>query len=218
VTGNQDNSPDPPAGRPLVVGLVGGMGSGKSSVAKALERRGAHIIVADTFGHEALRLPDVRERVFSRWGPGLADERGEVDRKKLGAVVFADAGERRALEGFVFPYIERRIAEEIAKARSDPGVPVIVLDAAVMLEAGWDRACDVIAFVDAPRDVRLARLATQRGWTEAELAAREAAQMPLAEKAARADVIVDNAGTPGRLEEQLDRLMGAWAAGRTAPE
>jgi dephospho-CoA kinase len=194
------------------------MGSGKSSVAKALERRGARVIAADAFGHEALRLPDVREKVFARWGRGLADERGEVDRKKLAAVVFADDGERRALEGFVFPYIERRIAEEIERARAEPGVPVVVLDAAVMLEAGWDRGCDVIAFVDAPREVRLARLAAQRGWTEADLAAREAAQIPLAEKAARADVVIDNAGPPGRLEEQLDRLMGAWVAGRPTPD
>jgi dephospho-CoA kinase len=201
-----------------VIGLIGGIGAGKSSVAKGLERRGARVIVADTFGHEALRLPEIREKVFARWGRGLADGHGEVDRKKLGAIVFADGGERRALEALVFPYIERRIAEEIAKARSEPGVTVVVLDAAVMLEAGWDRACDVIAFVDAPREVRLARLAAQRGWTEQELAAREAAQLPLAEKAARAGVIVDNAGPPDRLEELLDRLMGAWAAGRTAPE
>src|SRR5262245_31887176 len=177
-----------------VIGLVGGIGSGKSLVASALERRGGRVVAADQFGHEALRRPEVRDRVFARWGPGLADAAGEVDRKKLAAVVFADPGERKALEAMVFPHIERRIEEEIGRARSDPAVRLVVLDAAVMLEAGWARVCDEVVYVHAPRAARLARLREKRGWTEDQVRAREAAQLPLTEKATRAHVAVDNSG------------------------
>src|SRR5262249_45585671 len=147
---------------PLVIGVVGGIGAGKSALTQSLARRGARVIAGDQLGHEALRQPAIRDRVLSRW-PAVGDERGGVDRKKLGAIVFADPEELRALEALVHPWIKGRIAEEVARAKSDPGVPLVVLDAAILLEAGWDSACDRIVFVDAPRERRLARLAG-RGW------------------------------------------------------
>src|SRR4051794_5295036 len=102
-----------------VVGLIGGIGSGKSHVAAEFARRGAWVIAGDQLGHEALRQPDVRAQVVQRWGESILDPRGEVDRRRLGAIVFADAGQLRELEALVFPYIERRIAEEIARAQDD---------------------------------------------------------------------------------------------------
>ncbi len=90
---------------------------------------------------------------------------------------------------------------------------VVVLDAAIMLEAGWNKLCDRLVYVDAPRDVRLRRLAQQRGWSAKEVEAREKVQMPLAEKANRADDFVDNSGTPGQLAQQVDQLLRQWANG-----
>src|SRR5262245_3042424 len=103
--------------RKPVVGLIGGMGSGKSRVADLFAARGARVISGDALGHEALRQPAIRSRVVERWGPGVLDERGAIDRRNLGRLVFADAGQRRELEALVFPWIERRLQEEIAAAR-----------------------------------------------------------------------------------------------------
>jgi dephospho-CoA kinase len=193
-----------------VIGLVGGIGSGKSQVAAAFARRGARVIAGDELAHEALRQPDVKEQVARRWGPDLLDEKGEVRRRRLGGIVFADPEELKALEEMVHPWIKRRIAEEAEKARNDPAVRLIVLDAAVMLEAGWNDVCDRLVYVDAPREVRLQRLAGQRGWTADEVAAREQAQLPLTAKASRADHAIDNSASLAHLGRQVDDLLRLW--------
>jgi dephospho-CoA kinase len=190
-----------------VIGLVGGIGSGKSQVAAALAKRGGRVVAGDPLGHEALRQPAIREQVVARWGPGVLDAAGRIDRRRLGAVVFADPHERRALEEIVQPWIGRRLREEVVKAQSDPAVAFVVLDAAVMLEAGWESACDLLVYVHAPRATRLKRVAGQRGWSAAEAAARERAQLPLTAKAARADVALDNSGSLAGLGPQLDALL-----------
>jgi dephospho-CoA kinase len=189
-----------------VIGLVGGIGSGKSRVSAALARRGGRVIAGDSAGHEALRRPELKVKIRSRW-PNVFREDGEVDRGKLGRIVFADVAARRELEAIVQPWIGERLRTQIAEAQADAAVSFVVLDAAVMLEAGWGAAVDLLMYVHAPRAVRLERVAEQRGWSASEVQARELAQLPLAEKAARADVAVDNSGAPEQLERQLDRLM-----------
>jgi dephospho-CoA kinase len=193
-----------------VIGLIGGIGSGKSRVSELLARRGARVLSGDQAGHEALRQPDIKARVAERWGPGVLDEAGEVDRRRLAARVFADPAERRALEAIVWPWIGRRLREQTDAARADAAVKLILLDAAVLLEAGWDDVCDRLVYVDAPRDVRLRRLAEQRGWSAEQLAAREQAQLALTEKARRADDVLDNSGTPEALARQVDELLQRW--------
>jgi len=131
-----------PARRVPVIGLLGGIGSGKSQVAALLARRGARVIAGDELAHEVLRQPAIRDAIAARWGRGMLDEQGQVQRRRLGAIVFADSCERRALEAMVHPWIQGRIARQVAAAREDPAVRLIVLDAAVMLEAGWDDVCD----------------------------------------------------------------------------
>jgi dephospho-CoA kinase len=123
-----------------VVGLVGGIGAGKSRVSAALARRGGRLVAGDPLGHAALRQPEVIRAVVDRFGPGVLDDSEDVDRAKLGAVVFADPAARRALEAIVHPWIGQRLRAELAAARADPGVPFAVLDAAIMLEAGWESA------------------------------------------------------------------------------
>jgi dephospho-CoA kinase len=194
----------------MVLGLLGGIGSGKSSVARELAKQGGWLINADELGHEALRQPDLKKQVIARFGPGIADPRGEIERKKLGSIVFADVHELRALEAIVFPFIGLRIREEVEAARQRADVRFITLDAAVMLEAGWHDACDRLIFVDAPAPLRLGRVKHKRGWSAADLQAREQLQMPLEEKRRRADAVVDNSGTPETLAAQVAALLRDW--------
>jgi dephospho-CoA kinase len=198
----------------LVVGLIGGIGSGKSTVAEAFARRGARVIVADALGHEALRQPAIRDELVKRWSPQILDDNGDVDRRKVAAIVFDKTAhgrdELRTLESLVFPWIERRAREEIAAAQTDDRWRVIVLDAAVMLEAGWNNVCDRLVYVDTPREMRLRRLAAGRGWGLKEVDDRESVQCSLTEKATRADVAVDNSGSPEQVQQQVDELLHRW--------
>ncbi len=194
----------------LVIGLIGGVGSGKSVAAEELAKYGARVLSGDEFGHEALRRSEIKEQVIRRWGQEILNAKGDVDRRKLGAIVFKEAEERRALEALVFPWIERRIAEEIGRAANDPGVRFVVLDAAIMLEAGWDRVCDRIVYMDAPREQRLERLGRERGWTAQQVQDRENAQWPLSEKLKQADATLDNSGSPDALARQILKLVEQW--------
>jgi dephospho-CoA kinase len=193
-----------------VVGLIGGMGSGKSLVASLFAARGARVISGDELGHEALRQPAIKERLVERWGTEILDDHGNVDRRRVAGIVFADPAERRALEELVFPWIERRLGEEIAAAQKDPASRLIIVDAAIMIESGWSKHCDRLVYVQAPAEVRLRRLAETRGWTPAEVRAREQAQMPLEDKAKRADAILDNSVSAEATAEQVDRLLRQW--------
>ncbi len=148
-----------------VIGLLGGIGSGKSQVAALLSRHGGRVIDADQLGHQALRQPDILHRVVQRWGARLLDEQGQIVRRRLAAIVFGDPAERQALEEIVHPWIGQAIREEIARAQTDPAIRFIVLDAAVMLEAGWHTVCQKLLFVDVPWQLRLERLTHQRGWS-----------------------------------------------------
>lgn len=196
-----------------VIGLLGGIGSGKSQVAAMLARHGARIINADVLGHEALRETEIKQAIVTRWGKELLDEKAEIVRKRLAAIIFADAQERRALEALVHPWIAQQIQKAIALAQNDSTVPFIVLDAAIMLEAGWHEVCTKKVFVDAPREVRLERLRS-RGWSEGDLADRERAQLPLTEKVSCADHVLENSTSLDNLERQVNELV-ALLVGRT---
>src|SRR5262245_21220082 len=123
----------------LVIGLLGGVGSGKSSVAAEFAKYGARVINADRFGHEALRQPAIRDLLVDGGGREILDENGKIVRSRVPLIVFADDKERRTLETLVHPYITRCIQEEIDAAKADPAVKFVVLDAAIMLETGWDK-------------------------------------------------------------------------------
>lgn len=204
-----------PARRKAVIGLVGGMGSGKSRIAEAFLKHRALLISGDPLGHEALEQIDIRESVVKRWGSLVLDERKSIDRKKLGAIVFKSAVERANLEHLVLPWIEKRIAEEIEKSQRDETISFIVLDAAIMLETGWNAICDHIVYIHAPRAMRLERLSAQRGWTADDVAQRETAQLPLAVKAARADAAIDNSGGIEESQRQVDALVEKWGLNRS---
>lgn len=190
-----------------VLGLVGGIGAGKSRVSAALERRGGRIVAGDPLGHEALRQKNVIALIVENWGREVLEPDGQVDRRKLGAIVFADAEDRKELEAIVHPWIGQQLHEQLHAAKSDPKVAFAVLDAAIMMEAGWQAACDSLVYVHAPRVQRMQRATAKFGWTPAEYSARERAQLALTEKARRSDFALDNSGSLEQLDAQVDRLL-----------
>jgi dephospho-CoA kinase len=197
-----------------VVGLIGGIGSGKSQVASLLSEQGAVVVDADSVGHQVLEEPRIRQRLRDRFGPGILRDPGtmpaeppRVDRRKLASLVFQDAEALRDLESIVHPEMRRRFEEAIDRESRRGTARLIVLDAAILLEAGWNDLCDLVVFVDSPRAVRLERVARSRGWDEPTLSAREAAQWDLERKRALADLTLKNAGDLAELRLEVDRLL-----------
>ena len=179
-----------------VIGVVGGIGSGKSAVANwAAAHADVAVIDADKLGHDALKSAIVKAALLQRFGPGIFGADGFVNRSALAKQVFGDTPEqlvaRHDLERIVHPEIGRRISEEVALATKNDRVAVL-LDAAVLLEAGWRQLCDLVVFVDTPDVIRLARVQKNRNWTEDELARREASQWSLDRKRQEADFVVTN--------------------------
>jgi dephospho-CoA kinase len=177
-----------------LVGLAGGIASGKSEVARLLEELGAGRIDADRLGHEVLLDPEVMSRIREEFGDQVFDDQGAVDRRRLGALVFATTPDSTTplsrLESITHPAIGRLVRRELERLRR-AGFPVVVLDASVMFRSGWDRWCDRIVFVDAALELRRERAAA-RGWPEGELDRREAFQTPVAEKRHRSTDVIDN--------------------------
>ncbi len=195
--------------RPVVIGLVGGIASGKSYVAGLLQARGALRIDADRIGHQVLQLPEVRKRLTDLWGSSVLSSSGELDREQVAKIVFGNSAEaieqRSKLEAIVHPRIRSAAFERIAAARAQPTPPLaIIIDAPLLLEAGWEPMCDLILFVDAPLEERVIRAAT-RGWTAEQLADREASQLTLNEKRKRATHILDNSRL-GNIALQVNHL------------
>src|SRR6185295_7896767 len=189
----------------LILGLVGGIASGKSVVANVLRDMGAVILDADRAGHFVLRDPEVITALRKRWGDGVLDSSGQISRRAVAKIVFAQGieAERKFLEQLTHPRIEALLKQELETVRNSPDPPpVLVLDAALLFEAGWDKLCDKILFVDAPRDLRLER-AVARGWSAEQFAAREAAQLPPEEKRSRSDIVIRNARTLENIREVL---------------
>lgn len=198
----------------LLVGLTGGIGSGKSTVARLLAARGAVILDADVFAREALAKGTAGfDRVVSLFGPAVVTPSGDLDRAAIAARVFSDDVRRAELEAIVHPEVRRRIAEGIA--RESAGDRVVVVDAPLLIEAGASEGFPVVVVVSASDPTRIARLIA-RGMDEADARARLAAQMPLEDKAAVADVLVDNDGTEAELHAQVDELWERLAS-RAAP-
>jgi dephospho-CoA kinase len=198
-----------------VVGLTGGIGSGKSEVTGMLARAGCRVIDADLLGHAVLEDPEVKSQLVDRFGsrilardPMESGGPSRIDRSALAAIVFADPGARRDLEAIVHPLMRARFIESIGRegALGDPRP--LVLDAAILLEAGWEDLCDLVVFVDAPRAVRMRRVADQRGWPATVFEAREQAQWPCEEKRRRAGIVVNNDGEIDSLRQEVDRLVG----------
>ena len=192
-----------------IIGVTGGVASGKSLVACQLESLGALRLDADRAGHEVLREDPVRRALQQRWGPAVVGEDGQIDRGAVARIVFESsprgARELEFLEQLTHPRIAARLQQQLEQAARD-GQTAVVLDAAVMFKAGWHKLCDAIVFVDAERKLRWQR-AARRGWSRSQFAARERAQHSLDVKRQQADFRIDNSGTP---ESTLAQVKQLW--------
>ena len=189
-----------------VIGLTGNIGAGKSAVAARLAARGATIIDADQLAREAVAsgtpgLAAIRER----WGPTVLTPDGGLDRAALRRIIFRDAMERAALDAIVHPEIGRLRDAAVERAR-DAGASIVICDIPLLFEAGLEGTVDQIILVDAPADIRRARLLAHRALSGDEADAMIAAQMPSERKRARAHFVIENGGTLAELAERTDEL------------
>ncbi len=191
----------------LVVGLVGGIASGKSFVANCFHDLGAAVIDADQLSHEVLLLPDVVAWVRSKWPEVIAAD-STINRKKLAEIVFDPVhgdSQLHDLESKLHPEIEVRMQELLVKFQA-AGTRVVIVDAPVLLKVGWHHRCSRILFVDSPFEMRVDR-AIKRGWDRAELIRREAKQTSLEEKRMIASDIIENHFSA---EQTRDRVLEIW--------
>lgn len=189
-----------------IVGLTGGIGSGKSTVARFFEARGAAVIDADRLAREAV-LPGTPgfAAVVARFGPGVLGPEGDLDRAALGRIVFGDEEARRALNAIVHPEVARLAAERMATL-SAAGQALIVYDVPLLFENGLERWLPETIVVSVPEEIQRARVSARDGLRPDEIEARLRAQLPLAQKAARATYVIDNSGTLADTEASVDAL------------
>jgi len=189
------------------VGLTGGIGSGKSCVAEILASLGAHVIDADRIGHEVYRPGTAGwNEVVGAFGGDVVAADGTIDRKRLGAVVFADRRKLERLNSIVHPLIRAAVFARI-NARWEHGDPApVVVEAAVLIEARWDELVDEVWLVVAEREVVIDRVMQSRGLERAAVEARLAAQLSDAERLAHADVTIDNSGSLDELRVAVEIL------------
>ncbi|HEY6679111.1 MAG TPA: dephospho-CoA kinase [Actinomycetota bacterium] len=189
----------------LLVGLTGGIGTGKSTVARMLEKRGAVVFDADVLARQAVApgTPGF-DQVAERFGPNVLAPGGGLDREALASIVFSDPAARRDLEGIVHPEVRRMFAEGCEEYRDSDRV--VVFSAPLLVETGMHTAFDRLIVVSAPVATQIERLMRDRGMAERDVQARIAAQLPLEAKAEVADILVDNEGTLEDLERRVERL------------
>ena len=190
----------------LLVGLTGGIGAGKSTLAALLAERGAQIIDADVFARDALAPgEEAWNAVVEQFGDEILSAGSmEIDRKRLASVVFGDAKQRIALNAIVHPVVLRRIADTLDKLRSTD--EIVILDAALLTETGLDRDMETVIVVLAEQETRERRLIEGRGMSRADVRARIAAQASEADLVSKAGLVVHNDGSLEALGAEADRV------------
>lgn len=193
------------AGRPII-GLVGGIGAGKSHVAALFEAAGCCRIASDEMVRAAYTHPAVKRAVVERFGDRVLDEAGRIDRQRIADIVFRNAADRKWLEALLHPVANQARLHLMEQAAKDPAILAYVWDSPLLLEAGLDELCDAVVFVDAPGEDRLRRVA-QRGWDAAELDRREKVQLPLDKKRQKADYYLRNADAAPTDDDDVNALL-----------
>jgi dephospho-CoA kinase len=191
----------------FVIGLIGGIGSGKTSVSEILNSLGVDVIDADKVGHEVY-IPDSEgwRKVISVFGQGIVDQQNEIDRKKLGAIVFGDPKEMDKLNKLMHPIMYKLIQEKINKL-ADNGVEFVVLEAAILLEANWQPLTDEIWLAKADQEIVIERVQLRNKFTREEIIKRIQSQMSNEEREKHADIVISNDGT---LEELKETVRSLW--------
>src|SRR5262245_16056192 len=200
------------AGAP-VIGLAGGIGTGKSTVAAMLAELGAFVIDADKIGHQVYRPgSEGFHQVVDAFGVGVVAPDGTIDRAALGRIVFADSAARVRLNAIVHPLIAGELTSQVTAARAEDAARPIVIEAAVLVEAGWRGLVDRLWIVTAPTETAIARVMASRGLARPEVERRIAAQLPEAERRRVADVVIENDGSPVQLRARVEAAWRTLAA------
>jgi dephospho-CoA kinase len=198
------------AGKP-VIGIAGGIGSGKSFVAKLFGEAGCAVIDSDAQVRAAYQAPAVKLALREWWGGAVFRPNGEINRAEIARRVFADEAERRRLEALIHPLVATARDKQMEAAANDPQVVAYVWDTPLLFETGLNEKCDAVVFVDAPLEQRLRRVAETRGWDEDELRRRQKLQWPLDRKGQISDHVLTNTADAdyarGQVREVLSRIL-----------
>lgn len=193
----------------LVIGLTGGIGTGKTEAALYMEFLGAALINADQVGHEAYTPhSEAWRQVVEAFGEGILQASGEIDRQSLGAIVFSDPEQLARLNGIMHPLMAGMVQDKIAGLRSE-GTGVVVVEAALLFEAGWDSLVEEVWVTDSPEEAVIQRLSQRNGMTEEEARRRVSSQMDRAERLDRANFVIDNSSNVEAMQSAID---GLWAS------
>ncbi len=213
-----ETNPQTASGLPVVIGVIGGIASGKSNFTNVMQSLGAEKIDADALAHQVLRRPLIVRRLAQLLGENILTG-GEVDRGKLAAIVFSSDSSSvealKVLEEITHPAIHAEAVRRLGQLREAGEPDAVVIDAPLLLEAGWAPMCDAIVFLDTPEHVRLARCQA-RGWTRAHFDSRENAQLPLEEKRMKATHMVSGELDAERLRDYCARLLQSIVASKTS--
>ena len=194
-----------------IIGLTGGIGSGKSTVSQFLAELGAVVLDMDKTGHEALQPgTEVWQQVVAAFGKQVVDANGEIDREKLGKIVFGDSEALAQLNQIAHPAIHNAVMAQLEEYRRQ-GVDVLVLEAPLLVEAGWSSLADEVWVTTAPEATVLQRLEERAELSEKEARARIRSQLPTEERIKHADVVID---TDCRLDELKTKVKGLWQEAR----
>lgn len=199
-------------GKPII-GIVGGIGSGKSFVASLFGELGCLVINSDEQVRQAYQREDVRATLRDWWGNAVFNPDGTVNRAAIARRVFADPAERRRLEQLLHPLVDRMRDELMAAAGNNPAVVAFIWDTPLLVEAGLSGRCDALVYVDTPAGIRLERVAKTRGWSEIEWAEREKSQSPLDKKRKMAKYTVRNAAGADEVRRQIREVLSRILVG-----
>ena len=195
---------------PVILGVTGGIGSGKSAVSDLLVQRGAARFDADIAGHEVLGHDEVKTALTARWGAAIVGDDGNLIRSIIGEIVFSDPSELQFLESVSHPAIKRMMLHSVSEARSTSALTALVIDAALLLEKAWSECCDLVVFVDCEEEIRWQRCES-RNWSREQFLLRESTQLPVETKRKQSDVVIDNTGSLEELDAQVRNFWNILA-------
>jgi len=192
-----------------IIGILGGIASGKSSVAAAFAKLGCAVIDADDIAHDLLNDSHVKSQVINEFGTAVLDSTDRVNRSKLGDIVFADESKLTMLNEILHPLITQRAEQLIGQYEKIENIKAIVLDAPLLVEVGWDKKCDKLVFVACGLEKRLKRAQKKGISNENQLKMREKFQISLDSKASLVDNTIDNNSSLSALAEQVAKIFSS---------
>jgi dephospho-CoA kinase len=199
------------SGKPII-GIAGGIGSGKSFIAQLFANEGCLVLNADDQVRALYVDPAIKETLRTWWGDGVFNSHGDVDRSAIAHIIFADAEQKKRLESLLHPKVDQLRIAAMKAAAADPQVLAFVWDIPLLFEVGLHVRCDAIVFVDAPPAQRLQRVHQTRGWDEIELLRREKLQLPLDNKRRMSNYILENTADVGFAQRQVREVLSGILA------